>query len=444
MKYSVLLGIAVAVLLVLAACTSDVPCVKHNECVKPGNIGKCAKSICQFTPTDDKTCTTAEQCKKEGMTGVCTTKQCAYYPEITVAKAPVTQVKYFTDTEQSFGNSFKIATTLADPFDVNKDFVHVHIELSELAKDFSATKIKRLEIQGRDKQSRQELIIASKQTDKFLWQTGDSIDEDVRIQFPTSDSSGAFTDVVLLISYETTQTSGKDIRQRTDTIRSVLRNFDLNWEANTATACGDCDDKNELTIDTCDQNFFCKHEFKKNVCGNFVCEPTETKCTCKQDCGPCQGNAGTYVQYACKSQACVTQLIEPQKPITILDERSLNLFKLATRYTYKQPFNVKQDNVSVEVSLFDRDQSISQIKITTVQLFDGQNLLAEKNVKKILPIVGSKAYGEVSIPALQGVETELSLHVVISYEYLRETSSGSEFNKGSYDKQFDKLTAVAV
>jgi hypothetical protein len=107
-----------------------------------------------------------------------------------------------------------------------------------------------------------------------------------------------------------------------------------------------------------------------NECGNTLCDGTENKCTCAQDCGKCEGKSGKYLAQQCNAQQqCVEDIPETaQKPITQTRELTASGARIGVTTTFNQPFNLKKDQVELEFSLNALAQGMSDVKITRLQL----------------------------------------------------------------------------
>ncbi len=71
-----------------------------------------------------------------------------------------------------------------------------------------------------------------------------------------------------------------------------------------------CDDLNPATMDFCERGI-CIHTIIKGVCGNGLCEPSENRMNCPEDCGPAQDTAAVI------EQALKVVQSDPEKAATI-------------------------------------------------------------------------------------------------------------------------------
>lgn len=437
MKRKIVLLVFVVFLAILVSCTKS-ECSVSNDCeTHLGSTVSCVNSVCVYqNSTPRAECQKNADCVREGFEGRCTSGSCAF------TEKP--KLKYGTSSERLHGVLLGFASTFNQKFNVAQDELSVKITLQEAVKDVENLRIKRIDVEGYDSVGRQSIILGSDRVDLPLWQVDDVVSAGVRLDFPSSESQGKFKDVILIVAYEYDAVSfgGKD--HRSDAVRVVLSRDSFEWFSVRPTSCV-CDDKNPLTIDACDASFVCKHTQVQNVCGNFVCDRGENKCSCARDCGPCTAVLGSFVKEACVENSCVRVLSSSQEPKTVIEERSFTGFKLTMRMTYTRPFVAGKDLVHVEISLFDKEARISQLRITSVQLREGNVLLSEVALKKLLVSVGSKAILDLPLPSEKsGSQKDVSPVLVVNYEVTSNSGAGSTIEKSSFEKNLERISVVTL
>ncbi len=424
-------------MLFFVACTPTPACTTNKDCLSAGQVGQCAQHTCVYTPLAQQSCTTSQQCEKNGYVSNCVQGTCAWNPGIKHAA----QIKYFTDSVNSAGNVFAIATTFTQPFNIFQDRMSIKLELTQ--QQHTAIVVKRIELEGDDVTTKQRIVLASKITTKNFWQAGDVSREELALDFPTSEQSGMFDNLLIRVTY----TGMIDGRLQTNVFSTTLRNFVMNWQAITPTTClASCDDQTSGTTDVCsaETQYVCVHTPIVGACGNGVCDGAETMCSCATDCGPCQTVIGSYVERACTVNNTCTTRVKPsttKKPFTVLDERSTSALKFSTRISYTQPYDTSTDTLLVDLTLFDKQPDITLVRITGVQLLEGQNLIAEQTITKTLTALGTRASIELHVKAQELPEIERWLTLAVTYEYARQKSSQPV--KERFERQLGKITLLS-
>lgn len=209
----------------------------------------------------------------------------------------------------------------------------------------------------------------------------------------------------------------------------------------------------------------CKYSPVMNCCGNSIEEKIEngkpgSKCTCPEDYGICEGKGqltirnrqydATYIQYFCNSQnKCVfgvdaTDTIESK----LVDERDLSFFILETQTTFNRPFNVLTDKFKFQVKLKDDGEDlVLPVKITNIQLKEGEILFGEENLNEALKAVGSVINTEIQVDYRPTqIEEERSLSYKLDYQYTKKVKTTrkddgtwnykEELVRDSYEKRF--------
>lgn len=211
----------------------------------------------------------------------------------------------------------------------------------------------------------------------------------------------------------------------------------------------DCSSKKCNTVKCLDKK--CQYSPVLNCCGNAVCEePEENKCTCDIDCGKCEGKGkltirnrqydATYLKYLCNVEnKCVLGVDEKDiTEIKLVDERDIGFFVLETQTTFNKPFNVLQDKFKFQIKLKDvREDLIPPVKITNIQLKEGEILFGEKTLNKELNSVGDIINTEIPVDYRPTeIEEERTLSYKLDYEYTKKVkTTRNEDGSWNYENQ---------
>jgi hypothetical protein len=275
------------------------------------------------------------------------------------------------------------------------------------------------------------------------------LSESLKIDFPTSDYDGTFSNLKLAISFEYDQLVYGKMQKKEENIAISIRAQSFEWMKPTITpTCpASCDDGNPATDDVCSAatDYFCEHKPKAGVCGNGVCDSGEDKCTCEQDCGPCTGEASKSLSYECSdANKCVT-ILKPsvtQEPVSIFDDRNLNIFHLQNTYAFNNPFNANADKFKVDFSLFNIGPAYKDVKISSVKVMELDKEVASAEADRAFSAVGDAFSVEMGIDSFAGMEEEKTLSLKVWYEYSLIVGNESTQKFGSYTKGLGKISIV--
>lgn len=408
-----------------ADCTSKLPsafrasCV-DRECMYTPIPGARGNGICEAG--EDK-CTVPQDCGvcignvagSKWLVQSCVNNVCL--PDVASPK-PI----YQSEDYSGFGDKFRIDTVYSSPFNMKKDLLTVIIALSDQNEYNSDHRIESISVEGTTA-DRRSVSLADQAIDRPLWK-GYSVSSNIVLDFPSSVVEGELSNIVLKVKYS--YVSRGSPQERSMQVRLPSK-FYYVYPDVVYPCPSSCDDGNPGTRDYCSAQtgYFCRHDPIAGVCGNYICDSNENKCTCPADCGPCSGSVGTHVELTCKSNACVGRLKPGAviNPNTILDERRIGNVDLTVKYQFNDPFNTASDKFVID---FDADGPFT---IDTVRVMERSQILAEKSVNKPAGKV------EISVPSLPTPEEEHTVSVDVWYSGDRE---------GHYSKSLGKITFIDV
>jgi hypothetical protein len=436
----VLLGL---LLLVLAGCSGE--CKQDTDCSKAHFRSSCIDKSCVYSPipnvcgneiceVGENTCTCDVDCGFcEGNEGILV-KQCINNQCILDIPQDILELKSFTKSLTNLGNQFKIDGTYGQPFNLKKDVFEVMLTLNAFGRDVTDIEVKKIIILG--SLDKQQIELASRTINKHLLNKEAQIVEQIPLNVISSSESGTLTNVLLKIEYDYI---AKGITKSTS-IQHSLRGITFSWVKPDITySCPTCDDKNVGTRDVCNAgtNYFCEYIPLPDVCGNFVCDEGENKCTCATDCGSCEGNAGKYVKNQCLDNTCATISKEfSAEPLSLFDDRNLNVFRLQNNYKFTKPFNIKKDKFVVDLNLFSTQEGVSSVKITKIRLLEGTKELGVLDANQVLG--GTTVSLEIPVTDIGIAEDEKSVTLLIFYDYVQN----SAVKQGNFNKALGKITFI--
>ena len=439
-------------LLILASCEKP-ECKEDDDCLKPHFTGACLDGKCVYAPVagecgnglceeGETKCTCPSDCGpcvgfSDSFQLMCINDQC-------VEAIPASSIKPQVSSSElsAGGDKIRVTSNFNQPFNMKRDLFHVDISLSSAYAKNSDRKIKKLVLVGQTS-DRQTIPLADLDLNRPLW-PGSEIAADLIVDFPTAEKTGKMTNLELQITYDyitgTTAKTPKSI-----VAKSRYSRIEFDWvNPSTPYPCPEsCDDDNPGTEDVCDAstNFFCEHRPIPGMCGNYICDSNENPCTCPEDCGPCEGNAGTYLTYVCAQNACVAQLNPgiTKEPKSLFDDRKISQFHLQNNYGYPDPLDITVDKIALAFDLYDKQSGVSDVTITNVRVFESTNEIASATPNLALPDVGSTGIVELTLPVQAFPEESKSLTLKVWYEFKQD----GETKKGSYSKPLGKITILS-
>ncbi len=454
MKKRFMVVVFIVALLFLVGC-KKAECETDADCQRTGFAGTCVDEDCVYEPVPG-VCGNLECEPEAGETqatceidcGECQGATGQYLEWMPIQDQCLEGIKnqkpiVMTDEIKAGGDTFRITTNYQEPFNMRKDVFSITITLASQGTYNSNEVIKGVTLTGTTA-DRRTVTLAEKQLNRPIF-PGQDVQEDMIISFPTAEKEGAFSSLLLKVDFGYSVRSGTQLVPRTATLQNryrAVRSFP--WaEPGTPYPCPEsCDDNNPGTADACVDGF-CTHNPVPNACGNFICDAGfENKCSCPSDCGPCSGPAGAYTTFTCLNQQCVAQLnpgvaVAPQ---SLFDDRNLNVFHLQNTYSYNQPFDVKKDKLSLQFTLYNKQDDVSDVKITSVRLLEGTNVISTAAKSLSLGNIGSTGTIDLQVPPQEKPEIDKTVTLRIDYDY----SKGGEARKAQYTKALGKLTLIST
>ncbi len=444
----------IAVILVfLAGCGGE--CKINSDCKKPYFTGECVNKKCVFTPIPDEcgngACESSEnKCSCPVDCGICQGSNGPYlkYQCINnkcVDAVPLDLIKpvYLSSETTISGITFKVTSDFNNPFNLKKDLFKLKFSLMNIPSTIEDIVLKRVELKGVTK-DRRTVTLYDKSINRPLFLEADVL-EDLILDLTTVETHGELSGLTLKVYFDYSVVSVSKRTAKSGYFQSRYSGLKTFIWANPKEkySCPDsCDDDNPGTEDVCGEQtkFFCIHKPISGVCGNLVCDSGENKCSCPVDCGPCSGSAGNYMMYVCVENDCVAELKPSffQDVRTIFDDRDLTFFHLQNNFEYKDPFNVDVDAIGLSFTLFDKNEDISEIRITDIRLFDGSAQVAHLAPGLSLSAIGNSVSASVSIPEMARLEQGRALSLAVWYEFDR----GGQTVKNDFRKPLGKITLV--
>lgn len=455
----IVLFVAFLALIILLAGCGKKECKDNSDCARPGFSSTCVDDTCIRIPipgacgnddcetdTGENECTCASDC------GICAgaipgstllQKTCINDDTICTVDVPSNKVKpvSITNTINSQGNTFKVTSIFNQPFNFKKDGFKTTVLLDNVARFVSNIRITGYELTGTTS-DRRTVVLADESVNKPIPAIGVAVEDELRLDLVTGDLEGTITDPKLTIDYEYTVTSGTSSQLRTAQMLNLLRGVTFTW-VKPAIDYGcplDCNDNNPGTADSCgpETNFFCEYSPISGACGNFQCDGGENKCTCPSDCGPCSGSAGQYMSLGCDENNCVASVRSgiSTTPVSVFDDRKLGPFHLNNRFVYNKPFNAVDDTISVEFTLFNIRDGVSNVKIDSVRALESSRELGFLNLNRELTSVGTSVSGDVSMTFVGRPEAEHFVTLTVAYSYVEN----GQVRKATFTKALERIT----
>ena len=444
---------AVGLLLLASGCKKKpgVECKKDIDCTENEFKGVCEKKRCVYEPIPDK-CGNRKSpdpdqdfgqamCERDAGENECTCpadcgecegrakgsaileKTCNAQNECITTIDPKKQKRTSQFQEvKSKGDTFRVTLEYPTPFNFGADAMRVTIGLVEASKTNSNRRIKRIDLSGVTK-DRRTLRLVTREFNLPVWAVGSEweISEDLVLDAPP-DTAGQFTELKLVIDYEYVVEIRGTASEKPGKLSARFKEK-MEWAVGAPGDCPEagCPQEAGRSVECGPQTSGrCIYTFKTNTCGNYACEPGENRCSCASDCGPCAGGT-THLTFGCAGvpEQCLAQL-KPGITIedkTIFDDRDIGKFHLQNNFKYRVPFNVKQDKLVIDFTLYEMSEGLLNVIIEAVRVLERGEELAGVQANALLPRVGKTATVELELPPQSKPELERTLSITVWYKY---------------------------
>jgi|GEM_PF-1575660 len=415
------------------------PNLNETKCNAPADCGQCTDKALNVTSNYlQADCGNGDECATD-------------VKEDVASEVPFTTTLNFDSIE------VLLNMNLEQPFNVDRDQMQIETELVNIPATVADLTIS--QIQAIATLNRKEIVVGEAKVDKVLFDVGSKTSDDIRFSYDINSQEITLTDMQIKIYYVyTKKQEGRSDQVIRGSAKYSITSPLIFVDPTRKITCKDisCDDSNSATLDLCKEEgdtAYCSHERLLKVCGNFRCEPDaatpENMCSCPHDCGTCEKNYGTYLEFVCSaSKECVSQLRVPTPvPVkTFANEKEAAYFTFNVESSLNQPFKVNSqsaaasDKLKLSIKLIDKkDTLVSAPVFTMVEIF-GQNkeLLGKKDFSSANQLGSVGSYVNLEVP-ISFITTTLEQRVTISPKIYYEYTYREEYTEGGQKKTRDVL-----
>lgn len=401
---------------IMNCCGNKIKEAGENECSCPADYGQCAAKSREITYA----CNEKNEC------------------------APTTTAQTFSSEKDTGKFKLQLSTTIDKPFDLKRSVIGFGLELAQADAGVSDVKINKVAIETMMGSS--NVLLGEKTFERTLWKAGDRMNDEIIVDYDFG-VERAEKLVSLKIFYEYKE---KGIVQSSSYTEQIKTPTIFVKSIGQALCPVSCNDNNRCTNDYCSDltSNFCKRNIILNCNGNWICEADETKCNAPLDCGPCEGNVGSYMQYECFDDDCKTTIKESaQLSKTYPNTKTASYFTLNFDVSIKQPLNIKNDTVKIDFTLskFDEKNAALPLTVRKVEINDKTIVLGKKTDGLIFPSIGYANSVEIPVSSYEfdGYEKEIYLNIKIDYEFAKMIGGTATPTTESFEQALkEKVTVI--
>jgi hypothetical protein len=402
-----------------------------KKCVYNANENCCGNEICEDGTVGKDLGENKGNCQKD--CGACSGEEGKYLSVVYDNKTKdcatsLDESKVLEDSVTDTMNLkvFKLTATYSyeKPFNVDKARLNAYIKLDskdDTVSNVKITQIKVLEVAGKGSDT---TIFGETEVNKILWDTSSTVDKDIVLNVPVGEETEVEKSITIEMYYEVTKEyRGKDVVEKGSYKTKVSKPITFVDPGLSRECPASCDDYNKCTDDSCGEqtDYFCVNNVKAEpCCGNNVCDGLENECVCKEDCGECEKDYGTYITFACSENMCKSMLKDQEviKPKTLVEQPNLRAFQFEVKTRFDDPFDTRTSKVTIDVELISMDETTLNIKCTKYQVLVRDVLLGETIVTNSFNSRGSVANFDIILDfSMADLEEKKSPELKGSCEY---------------------------
>ncbi|MBS3097576.1 hypothetical protein J4209_02150 [Candidatus Woesearchaeota archaeon] len=399
-------------------CCGNLRCEsKENECICPKDCGECEGAVGKY------------------LTKSCKDNECAVDIDESQIKSEVT-----SHAKELRGFEITVKVMFDQPFDLDRSTVNFEAEM--VNKESTTLEPKITKVQLTAIINKQTVILGEKDINKIFWNIGSKVGDNINIDYDFG-AAEFETPVTVKVFYEYTEhREGKEDSPIRNSYEQKMKSNLIFVNPERELICDpavDCNDNNECTIDSCVAGkLLCQHTKKQNCCGNYECEAGENKGSCPIDCGSCEGQEGSYLEYKEEDGECSLVIKEGIiQTKTLSSTKEVADFTLTIKTSFEQPFNIKSGNFDVKLQLDDVDETKAQlpVAITRVQLLESELLIGEVEQNLRLTAVGKSVNPSISADfPMEGHDSEKDITLRVYYSYDKIKTDGTAVTtRNSFD-----------
>lgn len=179
----------------------------------------------------------------------------------------------------------------------------------------------------------------------------------------------------------------------------------------------------------------CTETMINDCCGNDVCEASESKCSCEEDCGKCFGQIGDYMEMVCEDDECVIGISKENiNKKSFSHDLAISGYTISMKAEFDEPFNIDESIAKINLKLKDKKSNMEEPKITKIQVkgtVKGQStVLGEKEVERTL-WKGQETDIEVPLVFSIDKEEKAFITIIIYYDYTQLVAGADDIKQSA-------------
>lgn len=458
MRKEIIISILIMFLITLSSCSRQVEQTEENlnlcsddlECPSYGcEIGKCVQGACQFSTksnccgngiceSSENTCSCPNDCGKCESQGVfirsCKDNKCVTNVDVNSLSS---EIKYM-DLNIASKAYLKLKFDYNQPSIIDGSNIMIDFILETL-NDYNSIKINKISL---DALVDGDLLYLGNYQREFSL---NNVNKQYKVYFVPnfleSKDEYEVKSIDLNIWYEL-----EEGVENTLTIRTPIEKIEIEKVESSVTCPNACNDNNILTKDECSTstNNRCIYEYRKEICGNYICESGENSCNCPFDCAECETAFDIEgVEGVCNNE---TEQCEPsfsgivtENPI--VEDRNIAGFTMQIKYNFENPAINESSLIKITSKLDNLADGWDDIEFEQINVLSGDKLLgtSEFDSSNKLNSVGDE---EVLYTYwTYNGEIDINLPIKLKVYYITTNDEDVE-TRGSFEKSIGTIRRI--